>query len=143
MPAVLAVSPGSVCVIAGEGSQRETLEVRIETLGLRESVRLAGFCRDVLSLVNAADVFVLPSLAEPFGLVVIEAMSLAKPVVATRAGGPIEIIEHGLTGLLVPPANPAGLAEGINRLLLDEESSPSRWDERGGNASSRIIQSDA
>ena len=62
----------------------------------------------------------LPSIAEPFGLVLIEAMSLGRPVVATRAGGPSEIVEDGLTGLLVAPAEPPALAEAIIRLLQDE-----------------------
>jgi glycosyltransferase involved in cell wall biosynthesis len=88
-------------------------------------VQLAGFCSDAISLMNAADVFVLPSLAEPFGLVLIEAMSLGKPVIATNAGGPREIVEDGVTGLLVPPGDPVVLGGAISRLLLDE---PARLD---------------
>ncbi|MGA3170979.1 MAG: glycosyltransferase family 4 protein [Chthoniobacteraceae bacterium] len=120
MPAVLASSPQAVCVIAGEGSEREALAGQIRALGLGESVRLAGFCKDALSLINAADVFVLPSIAEPFGLVLVEAMSLGRPVIATRAGGPREIVEDGVTGLLVPPSDPVSLAGAISRLIRDE-----------------------
>ena len=120
MPAVLAAAPKAFCVIAGEGSLRDALGTQIESLGIGDSVRLAGFRDDAISLINAADVFALPSLAEPFGLVLIEAMSLAKPVIATNAGGPREIVEEGITGLLVPPADPAALARALTRLILDE-----------------------
>jgi glycosyltransferase involved in cell wall biosynthesis len=119
MPAVLTAAPDAICVAAGEGSQRGALASQIDSLGLRNSVRLAGFCEDAMSLINAADLFVLPSLAEPFGLVLIEAMSLGKPVIATNAGGPREIVEDGLTGLLVPPAEPIALAAAITRLIRD------------------------
>jgi len=120
MPAVLAASPKAVCVIAGEGSLREALDAQIGSLGIRDSVRLAGFCEDAISLINAASVFVLPSLAEPFGLVLVEAMSLGKPVIATNAGGPREIVQDGLTGLLVPPGDTTALAGAITRLVRDE-----------------------
>jgi len=120
MPAVLAAAPRAFCLLAGGGSQHEALATEIAKLGVGDSVRLAGFCDDAISLIAAADLFVLPSLAEPFGLVLIEAMSLGKPVIATNAGGPREIVEDGVTGLLVPPASPADLASAITRLLLDE-----------------------
>jgi len=119
MPAVLAAAPGALCVVAGEGSQREELAARIRSLGISSSVHLAGFREDVLSLIQAADLFVLPSLAEPFGLVLVEAMALGKPVVAIDAGGPREIVENGRTGLLAPPADPAALASAISRLLRE------------------------
>ena len=65
------------------------------------------------------DVFVLPSLGEHFGRVIVEAMAMEKPVVATGAGGVPEIVGHGITGLLVPPADPAALAAAILSLLED------------------------
>jgi glycosyltransferase involved in cell wall biosynthesis len=60
-----------------------------------------------------------PCPVEGFGLVILEAMALAKPVVATNAGGPREIIDHLRTGLLVPPSDPAALAQGLRQLLAD------------------------
>jgi glycosyltransferase involved in cell wall biosynthesis len=119
MPAVIAAVPDAACVIAGDGSERAARAAQIEALGLAGSVFLAGFREDAMSIINAADIFVLPSLAEPFGLVLIEAMSLGKPVIATDAGGPREIVENGRTGLLVPPADPASLGAAICKLLLD------------------------
>jgi len=120
MPAVIAAAPKTICIIAGEGSQRDRLTAQIEALSLRDSVHLTGFCQDAISLINAADIFVLPSLAEPFGLVLIEAMSLGKPVIATDAGGPREIVKNGITGLLVPPLDPPALACALSRLVGDE-----------------------
>ena len=78
---------------------------------------MLGYRNDPLSIMRAGDLFVLPSLAEPFGLVLLEAMALGKPVIATNAGGPREIVRPGETGMLVPPATPAALAEAICSLI--------------------------
>lgn len=111
--------PDVVALVAGEGDQKEALEAQIASLNLQGTVRLLGFRTDVMSLVNAADLFTLPSPAEPFGLAVIEAMALSKPVVATRAGGPLEIVQEGETGLLVSPHSPDELAQALISLLRD------------------------
>jgi glycosyltransferase involved in cell wall biosynthesis len=111
--------PTACCVVAGEGSERAALASRIAHLGLGESVRLLGFRDDVASLIAACDVFVLPSVNEPFGLVLLEAMALSRPVVSTAAGGPLEIVEEASTGLLVAPRRPDALADAIGRLLSD------------------------
>lgn len=121
MATIVRTYPGARCVVAGEGFRRPALENRIRELGLQEAVRLLGFREDALSVVNAADLFVLPSLAEPSGLAILEAMALGKAVVATRAGGPTEIVAEGETGLLVPPANPSSLAGALRRLLRDPD----------------------
>lgn len=119
MRAVATRVPGARCLIAGDGDQRPILQDHIDRLGLRESVTLLGFRADVADLLNACDLFALPSLAEPFGLALVEAMALGKPVIATRAGGPREIVDHGRTGLLVTPSNPESLAAAISDLLGD------------------------
>jgi glycosyltransferase involved in cell wall biosynthesis len=111
--------PTACCAIAGEGAERAALANRIEHLGLGDSVRLLGFRNDVASIIAAGDVFVLPSVNEPFGLVLLEAMALSKPVVSTAAGGPLEIVEEASTGLLVSPRRPDALADAIGRLLSD------------------------
>lgn len=111
--------PAVVCVIIGEGSQRTALENLVRERRLQEVVKLPGFRADALSIIHAADVFVLPSTQEPFGLVLLEAMALGKPVVAVRAGGPVEIVVENETGLLVPPSQPQALAEALIRLLRD------------------------
>jgi glycosyltransferase involved in cell wall biosynthesis len=110
--------PGARCLIAGHGSLEAALRERIDRLGsAAASVRLVGFQEDSLSLVEAADLFVLPSLAEPFGLSIVEAMALGKPVIATRAGGPLEIVREGESGHLVLPGDPAALAAAIAGIL--------------------------
>ena len=106
-------------VIAGEGGQMATLNEQVNAANLQDRVRLLGFREDVLAVIAAADLFVLPSLAEPFGLVLLEAMALSRPVVATAAGGPLEIVAEGRTGRLVPPADAAALATAIRELLAD------------------------
>lgn len=112
--------PGVQCLIAGEGSQREMLASLIKKLDLRENVRRLGFRENVNEIIGAADMLVLPSTVESFGLVLLEAMALGKPVVATRCGGPEEIVLEGETGLLVEPYNTKALAQAIARLIADE-----------------------
>jgi glycosyltransferase involved in cell wall biosynthesis len=119
MKLVVAQRPDARCVVAGEGELRESLEAHIKAAGIGNSLQLLGFRKDTLSLIHAADVFVLPSKAEPFGLVLLEAMSLSKPVVATAAGGPLEIVIDSGTGLLVPPESPERMAAAIVRLIDD------------------------
>lgn len=119
MKTVQETVPSARCLIAGEGSEKAALQAQIDSLGLRECMTLLGFRTDAAALMAAADVFVLPSLAEPFGLVLLEAMALARPVVATRAGGPTEIVVDGETGFLVPPSSPDALAEAVKMLFAD------------------------
>ncbi len=119
MAAVQAAHPSAVCLLAGQGSMRAELERQIGAAGLGGTVRLLGFRTDVPALMAAADVFVLPAPAEPFGLVLLEAMAAGRPVVAVAAGGPVEIVPDGQAGLLVPPADAAALAAALGRLLAD------------------------
>ena len=121
MKGVLAATPSAVCVIAGEGSQKAALLTQIAGRGLGDAVKLIGFRNDALALMNAADVFVLPSPREPFGLVLIEAMSVGKPVIATRAGGPLEIVVDGETGMLVAPSSSEEMGRAIIELVRDAD----------------------
>jgi glycosyltransferase involved in cell wall biosynthesis len=115
----LPVSPAVKLVVAGDGSQEAALRAKVNDWHLNDCVSLLGFRADVMSLAADADIFVLRSKMEGFGLVLLEAMSLAKPVVATAAGGPLEIVDHGATGLLVPPSDPGALAAALRNLILD------------------------
>ena len=119
MGQVRAAVPTIRCLVAGSGSQLAALQEQILSLDLSEVVTLLGFRSDVPALLATANLLVLPSLAEPFGLAILEAMALGKPVVATAAGGPLEIVEDGKTGLLVPPSSPDRLAQAIVRVLSD------------------------
>jgi glycosyltransferase involved in cell wall biosynthesis len=115
-PLVLASVPNAHLLIVGEGSQREALEEQAANLA---SVHFTGRRDDVPAVTAALDVAVLPSYREAQGLSILEAMALARPVVASAVGGIPEMVEDGRTGLLVPPRDPAALAAAITRLLLD------------------------
>jgi glycosyltransferase involved in cell wall biosynthesis len=114
---LLHASPTVKLVIAGAGSMETDLRNRLRDWQLGDCCSLLGFREDVLSIIAAGDLFVLPSKAEPFGLVILEAMALAKPVVATAAGGPLEIVLDDVSGMLVPPNNPAALAAAMQQLI--------------------------
>jgi starch synthase (maltosyl-transferring) len=107
------------CIIVGGGSEEARLAAQVRDANLAEVVKFVGFRDDAASVMNSGDLLVLPSLAESFGLVLLEAMSLSKAVVSTRSGGPEEIVQHAETGLLVPTASPEALADAILRLLND------------------------
>jgi glycosyltransferase involved in cell wall biosynthesis len=104
-------------LMVGTGARQGPLRAEAEALGLAERVVFAGFQRDVPPFVQAADVFVLPSVREGLSLSALEAMALARPVVACRVGGTPEVVVDGQTGLLVSPAAPAELAEALAHLL--------------------------
>ena len=104
-------------VICGDGPFKGILLELAEKLGLSSKVIFTGFRTDALSLLQAADMFVLPSLSEGLPLSILEAMALGKPVVATRVGGIPEVIDHGKTGWLVPPGNAGALAATLQRAL--------------------------
>lgn len=112
-------APTSVLLIAGDGDQLIPLKQECESLGIAGQVRFLGFRGDVPRLLQAFDVFVLPSLSEGLPLSILEALSLERPVVATAVGGNGEIIESDVSGYLVPPADPESLAKTILRVLGD------------------------
>lgn len=106
-------------LIAGDGPLRAALEAQIERLGLAGSVQLLGARKDVHVLLAAADVFVLSSEREGLSMSVLEAMRAGRAAVVTDVGGNGETVVHGVTGLVVPPANPPALAEALVALLSD------------------------
>ena len=118
-PLVLAAHPEAWLLIVGEGSERNSLEAQAGSLGISDRVVFTGRREDVPAVTAALDVAVLPSYREAQGLSVLEAMALSRPVVASNVGGIPEMIEDGVSGLLVPPGNREALAGAINRLLSD------------------------
>lgn len=113
-------SPEIKFAIAGNGPLKQELLAKRDSLGLEKNVFFLGHVADVKELLAAADIFVLPSLKEPFGIVLLEAMAARLPTVATGAGGVPEIIK-GESGILVPPNDPEALATAINKLFTDPE----------------------
>ena len=108
-------------ILVGEGPEEGDLRARIKQLRLEHRVVMWGRASrsDVYSLMSGCRLFVVPSRDEPFGLVVLEAMACAKPIVASKSGGPEEILTHEVNGLLVEKESPEELAKAIGRLLED------------------------
>jgi glycosyltransferase involved in cell wall biosynthesis len=107
-------------VIAGEGTMRVVLPDMIKEAGLEDKVTLLGHRTDVPNLLASLDVLVLPSYAhEGIPQIILQAQAMARPVVATTIGGIPEVVEDGVTGLLVPPRDDAALAEKISAILDD------------------------
>jgi glycosyltransferase involved in cell wall biosynthesis len=124
MPSLVRDFPSAHCIIVGgrhslEPEYEAFLRERIRALGLGGQIHMVGEQTNVEEWMQAMDVFVHASDAEPFGMVIIEAMALGKPVVSTSSGGPLEIIEDGVNGMVLPGATPEELAASIKRYLND------------------------
>lgn len=115
--------PGLGLVLAGDGPSRAGLVDQAARLGVADRVHFAGSLgrAEVAWAMAAAEVFVLPSRVEPFGIVVLEALRAARPVVVSSRGGAKEIVRHEREGLLADPFDGAELAGAIARLLDDHE----------------------
>ena len=111
------------CIIVGADDRglREGLERLGDSLGLGGRLRFVGFQEKVFPYLDAMDLFVLASVDEGFGIVLLEAMASGKAVVATAVDGPPEIVEDGQSGLLVPPRDPEALAKALVELLKDPQ----------------------
>ena len=126
IPQVIKHHPQTLFVIAGDETAGEpgykaSLKKICREIGADRHVQFIPFTDDVPRLMAALDIFVLPSFAETYGLVVIEAMAMEKPVVATNAGGVPEILIDGKTGLLVEPRNADAIAHAIVKILDDDK----------------------
>lgn len=107
-------------VIVGEGHLYDELFRMVDTNGLRESVLFTGFQMDVSEIIATFDVAVLPSFFEGMGRVILEAMAMERPVVASRVGGIPDLIEQDVNGLLVCPGDVKELADALEKLLNDK-----------------------
>jgi glycosyltransferase involved in cell wall biosynthesis len=132
VPATLALRGDAKFVFVGDGDMRWPLEHRARELGVQDAVRFAGAMTadgDLVNLYKSADVVCLPSRNEPFGIVTLEAWAAGKPVVATRCGGPRDIITHGVDGYLVYD-NPGSICWGVREVFSN--FAHARWmGERG------------
>ena len=121
-PMVLASYPEARFVILGEGPEKQAVVRRAQELGATGAIVFPNSVSrwQVVDLMRACDIVVVPSRNEPFGIVVLEAWAAGKPVVATLAGGPREFVRHDVNGFLVD-ANPGALAHGIGSLLANQD----------------------
>ena len=110
-------TPGCQLLIVGDGPARATLQRLTERLEIAPWVVFAGVRRDIPRVLSAMQAFVLPSLYEGFGISILEAMAVGRPVIATSVGGIPEFVTHDVTGLLVDPGNVSALAGAIRRVL--------------------------
>jgi glycosyltransferase involved in cell wall biosynthesis len=114
--------PDARFVILGEGELREQLERQIRDYHLEKHVLLPGFRTDVLGCIKGFDLFAMSSITEGLGTSLLDAMACSRAIVATRAGGIPEIVDHGRTGVLVGVRDHASMAREIVRLLRDDDS---------------------
>ncbi|HEX8984156.1 MAG TPA: glycosyltransferase [Bryobacteraceae bacterium] len=126
--------PKAQLAIAGQGPLQETLEARARALNLNGSVEFLGFRPNVAPFLRSLDLFVLPSLTEGIPLALLEAMAAGLPVVATAVGGVPEVIEDGVSGVLVPHGN----AEALERSVIGLLAAPERCAALGAKASAHI-----
>ncbi len=115
----LPAHPDVSLVLVGDGGMRRPIEEAVARHGLQGRVHVLGQREDVPALLAAADLFVLPSHEEGFSNALLEAMARGLPVIATAVGGNRETVEDGVSGLLVPPRDPAALARALGALLGD------------------------
>lgn len=116
-PLILRQTPSAHLVVAGEGPLRMELEREAAKSGAGSQIHFLGFRRDVPEMLAAFDVYVQPSLWEGLSISLIEALAAGKPIVATNIEGNREVVDDGMTGLLVPASDPEATARSVNELL--------------------------
>ncbi|MBI4589254.1 MAG: glycosyltransferase family 4 protein [Candidatus Rokubacteria bacterium] len=119
LPLILSVVPSARLLLVGEGSLRPALVAEAHALGVGDRFEIAGARLDPAAFLAAADLVVVPSLNEGMGRVLVEAMALGRPVVATRVGGIPAVVADRQTGTLVPSDDPPALAGAVSELLKE------------------------
>ena len=113
--------PDCHLVYVGKGDLEEEMRHEVDRMGVSDHVHFLGWRDDIPEIMPVFDVFVLPSLNEGMGRVLVEAMAAGRPVVASKVGGIVDIVKHGQNGLLVEPADVEGLGKAITELLENRE----------------------
>jgi glycosyltransferase involved in cell wall biosynthesis len=125
MARVVEQHPESMLVLVGKGDDKGEEEIKlkeqVESLGLAGKVLFLGWRPDVDEIMGCFDIFVLPSLNEGMGRVLVEAMATGLPIVASSVGGIPDLVKDGENGLLVPPADASALEKAFSDLLTDKE----------------------
>lgn len=137
IPYILRFYPNAKFIFAGDGEMRPQVEWRAHQLGVAHATRFIGFKKgwDLIDLYKACDVVCVPSRNEPFGIVVLEAWSAGKPVVASKNGGPNEYVWHEVNGLKIYP-HPESIAWGLGTLFTNFEWA--RWMGRNGRTAVEV-----
>jgi glycosyltransferase involved in cell wall biosynthesis len=118
-PAIVREFPSTRFVLVGDGEQRRTFELQVASLGLERSFLFLGRRTDIPNILGCCDIAVLPSRAEGLPNAVLEYMAAGLPTIVSRVGGNAELMEDGVTGLLVPPEESSALSVAFLRLLRD------------------------
>jgi glycosyltransferase involved in cell wall biosynthesis len=118
-PAVVQEFPASRFVLVGDGEQRSRFEAQVASLGLEQNFLFLGRRADIPKILGCCDIAVLPSRAEGLPNAMLEYMATGLPVIASRVGGNAELIDDGVTGLLVPPEDSSALSAALLKLLRD------------------------
>jgi len=123
IPQIARRYPEAKYIIVGEGWSRDILEAEARASGHGKKIRFTGFASDqeVIDLMTSADVLVVPSIYEPFGIVALEGMATGVPLVASQVGGLAEVVDHDRTGIFVYPRSPDSIAWGIDQILSDPD----------------------
>ncbi|MBU4194780.1 MAG: glycosyltransferase family 4 protein [Actinobacteria bacterium] len=123
MPRILDKIPNVTFVVSGSGPHMNQLKSLVGDFGLEKKVKFTGYVDsdDLSAFYRCADLTVVPSLYEPFGMVVLESMAMNTPTIVADTGGLSEIVVHEETGLKFDPGNPDSLADAMLRILSDEE----------------------
>lgn len=124
------------CMIVGDGPERENLRREVVEKGLQDNVIFTGFQSDAISYINAMDIFALPSENEGLPRVILEAMLMAKPVIACDVTGSAELVVDGETGFLVSVKNPEMLADALSKLI----ASGDMGNQMGKNARKMVFE---
>jgi glycosyltransferase involved in cell wall biosynthesis len=120
-PEILAAVPEAWFLLVGKGPLRPNLEALARELNISERIIFTGFRSDIKEILSTIDILVIPSLLEGFPIITLEAMAMAKPIVATQLSGITEQISGDLEGILVPPKNPEALGAAVVSLLQDRK----------------------
>ncbi|HLO14189.1 MAG TPA: glycosyltransferase family 4 protein [Anaerolineales bacterium] len=138
MQKIAAEVPQLYCLIVGEGQCKEELLAQIRGVGMESRVRLLGYYdrKNAMSILKSSDIFVMPSRYEGTPIALLEAAALGRPILASFTGGIPELVRPDEHALLVPPGDPAALAQGLVRLALDR----SYAETLGQHAQQRICQ---
>jgi glycosyltransferase involved in cell wall biosynthesis len=138
LKSIVSKVPQLFCLIVGEGESKEELSARIREMGLGGRIRLLGYYdrENAMSILKASDIFVMPSRYEGTPIALLEAAAFARPILASATGGIPELVHHEEHAFLVPPDDPAALAQGLLKLTLNREYATLL----GQNAQQRIHQ---